>query len=48
LAPGRGVKAAYDIVRRHVPRLSSDRSMSAGIQLIVEAIRQGEFEALLS
>jgi histidine ammonia-lyase len=48
LSPGRGVRAAYDIVRRRVPRLSSDRSMSSGIQLIVEAIRQGEFDALLS
>src|SRR5687768_10334790 len=32
LRPGRGVKAAYDIVRAHVSRLSSDRSMSPDIQ----------------
>jgi histidine ammonia-lyase len=48
LAPGRGVQTAYDIVRGQVPRLSSDRSMSSGIQLIVEAIRRGEFDALLN
>ncbi|HEV7473471.1 MAG TPA: histidine ammonia-lyase [Pyrinomonadaceae bacterium] len=47
LAPGRGVQSAYDIVRAHVTRLEADRSMSADIQRIVEAIRQGEFDALL-
>jgi histidine ammonia-lyase len=47
LSPGRGAKAAYEIVRSHVPRLISDRSMSADITRISEAIRQGEFDALL-
>jgi histidine ammonia-lyase len=47
LSPGRGAKAAYEIVRSHVPRLISDRSMSADITKISEAIRQGEFDALL-
>ena len=47
LTPGRGVKGAYDIVRAHVPRLTADRSMSSDIRLIVEAIRQGEFDELL-
>lgn len=46
LAPGRGVKAAYDVVRAHVSPLLADRSMSADIQKIVEAMRQGEFESL--
>jgi histidine ammonia-lyase len=47
LAPGRGVQSAYEIVRARVPRLEADRSMSADIQSIVEAIRQDEFESLL-
>jgi len=46
LAPGRGVQSAYEIVRARVPRLEADRSMSADIQSIVEAIRQGEFDSL--
>ena len=45
LAPGRGVQSAYEIVRARVPRLEADRSMSADIQSIVEAIRQGEFDS---
>jgi histidine ammonia-lyase len=44
LTPGRGVKLAYEIVRAHVPRLVADRSMSGDIQLIVQAIRDGEFD----
>jgi len=47
LAPGRGVQSAYEIVRARVSRLEADRSMSADIQSIVEAIRQGEFDSLL-
>ncbi|HEV7797110.1 MAG TPA: histidine ammonia-lyase [Pyrinomonadaceae bacterium] len=47
LAPGRGVQAAYEIVRAHVLRLEADRSMSADIQKIVEAMREGEFDSLL-
>lgn len=47
LAPGHGVQTGYDTVRRHVALLSVDRSMSAGIQSIVEAIRNGEFDSLL-
>jgi histidine ammonia-lyase len=46
LAPGRGVKAAYDVVRAHVSPLLGDRSMSADIQKIVEAMRRGEFDSL--
>ena len=44
LAPGRGVKQAYDVVRTHVPRLTVDRSMSLDIQKIVAAIRADEFD----
>lgn len=47
LAPGRGAKAAYDIVRAHVPPLTNDRSMSADINRISEAIRSREFDSLL-
>ena len=44
LQPGRGVKQAYEIVRRHVPRLTSDRAMSGEIQTVAQAIRVGEFD----
>jgi histidine ammonia-lyase len=47
LAPGRGVQSAYEIVRARVARLEADRSMSADIESIVAAIRQGEFDLLL-
>ena len=46
LTPGRGVKAAYEIVRSHVSPLVADRSMSGDIQKIVEAVRGGEFDSL--
>jgi len=46
LQPGRGVKQAYDIVRQHVARLTADRAMSAEIQAIANAIRDGEFDSL--
>src|SRR5437867_1652840 len=46
LQPGRGVKQAYEIVRSHVARLTSDRAMSADIEKIVTAIRDGEFDVL--
>ena len=47
LAPGRGVKAAYDLVRARVAPLIADRSMAGDIQGIAEAIRAGEFDSLL-
>src|SRR5882672_3431355 len=47
LAPGRGVKAAYDLVRTRVSPLLADRSMSVDIQKIAEAVRAGEFDSLL-
>ncbi|HKN82633.1 MAG TPA: histidine ammonia-lyase, partial [Pyrinomonadaceae bacterium] len=46
LAPGRGVKQAYEIVRKHVAPLTMDRSMSGDIEEIVAAIQRGEFEFL--
>ncbi|MEP6570102.1 MAG: histidine ammonia-lyase [Acidobacteriota bacterium] len=48
LAPGRGVSAAYDIVRSHVSLLTADRSMSGDIETMVGAIREGEFDLLLN
>ncbi len=48
LVPGRGVKAAYDVVRREVAPLTSDRSMSADIEKLVEMINAGEFDSLLN
>jgi histidine ammonia-lyase len=47
LKPGRGVRQAYEIVRRHVARLTVDRAMSAEIEGTAEAIRAGEFRELL-
>ncbi|HEY0005649.1 MAG TPA: histidine ammonia-lyase [Pyrinomonadaceae bacterium] len=44
LLPGRGVRRAYEIVRSHAPRLARDRSLSADIQRLAEAIRRGEFD----
>ena len=46
LAPGRGVKAAYDVVRKKVAALASDRSMSRDIERIAQAVRDGEFDSL--
>ena len=46
LAPGRGVKAAYDIVRAQVAPLAADRSMSREIETIAQAVRKGEFDSL--
>jgi histidine ammonia-lyase len=47
LVPGRGVKQAYEIVRRLVTSLTEDRSMSADVQRIVAAINHGDFDSLL-
>jgi histidine ammonia-lyase len=47
LQPGRGVKQAYEIVRRQVMRLTSDRAMSGDIEAITKKIRAGEFDELL-
>ncbi|HEY6230423.1 MAG TPA: histidine ammonia-lyase [Pyrinomonadaceae bacterium] len=46
LAPGRGVKAAYDVVRAHVAPLTADRSMSREIESLAEAIRNDEFDSV--
>ncbi len=46
LAPGRGVKQAYEIVRRHVAPLTQDRVMSGDIEKVKAAIVRGEFDLL--
>ncbi len=46
LAPGRGVKQAYDLVRGLVPPLTEDRATSKDIEEIVSAIRRGGFDEL--
>jgi len=47
LAPGRGVKQAYEIVRRHVAPLTTDRVMSGDIEETARAVFRNEFESLL-
>jgi histidine ammonia-lyase len=44
LRPGRGVQRAFDTVRAHAPRLTRDRSLTADIESIAAAIRDGEFD----
>ncbi|HEU4435332.1 MAG TPA: histidine ammonia-lyase [Pyrinomonadaceae bacterium] len=46
LAPGRGVKQAYDIVRGLAPPLTVDRATSHDIERITDAIRRGVFDEL--
>jgi histidine ammonia-lyase len=48
LAPGLGVKQAYETVRRLVPPLTADRAMSKDIEKIRAAIVRGDFESLSS
>jgi histidine ammonia-lyase len=47
LQPGHGVKQAYEIIRRHVSRLTSDRAMSGEIEALTAKIRSSEFDELL-
>jgi len=46
LEPGKGVKQAHEIVRKHVLRLTSDRAMSGDIERICRGIRYGEFDEI--
>ena len=47
LQPGRGVRQAYEIVRSHVSRLTSDRPLAPDIERIVTAITVSEFDELI-
>ena len=44
LQPGKGVRRAHELVRRDVPRLTIDRSISAEIEMIAAALRDGKFD----
>jgi len=44
LAPGRGVSRTYTAVRREVPALEEDRSMSAEIERVAAGVRAGRFD----
>jgi histidine ammonia-lyase len=46
LAPGRGVKQAYEIVRGHVPPLTHDRAMAKDIEKLTSAIIRGDFQTI--
>jgi histidine ammonia-lyase len=48
LAPGVGVKRAYQIVRQLVAPLTQDRSMSSDIEKIRDAIVGEKFAGMLS
>ena len=41
LQPGEGVRAVHDAVRELSPRLTDDRSLSADIERVAEAVRSG-------
>lgn len=43
LKSGKGVEAAYNVLRSIAPKVTEDRSMSADIELVAEAIRKGDF-----
>ncbi len=45
LQPGEGVRAVHDVVRSLSPRLDEDRSLSADIELVADAIRSGAIVA---
>ena len=46
LAPGRGVKQAYEIVRKLIAPVTTDRSMSGDIEKLTAAIVRGDFDLL--
>jgi histidine ammonia-lyase len=44
LRPGRGVRRAHEAVRSHAARLTRDRTLSADIERVAQALRRGEFD----
>lgn len=46
LKPGRGASQAYEIIRKYVARLTSDRAMSKEIEAVAYAVRDGNFDSL--
>jgi histidine ammonia-lyase len=45
LEPGRGARAAHDLVRTLSPRLRDDRPLGPDIEAVADAIRNGSFVA---
>ncbi len=45
LAPGKGIKIAYECIRKHVPPLEGDRSLAEDIQAIKALMDSGELVA---
>lgn len=46
LQPGRGVKRAYDLVRRHVAPLDGDRVLTGDIEALRDEVRSGAFASI--
>ena len=45
LSPGRGTRAAYEAIRRHIPRLDDDRPLHPDVNLAADLVRSGEILA---
>ena len=43
LRPGVGVRQAYEVVRRHAPRVAQDRTTTPDLEKLAAALRAGEF-----
>ena len=41
-----GIERAYGLVRAVSPRVDADRSMSADVAVVAQAIRKGEFDGI--
>jgi histidine ammonia-lyase len=48
LRSGRGVEAAYDLIRARVPALTADRSAAPDIAALAELIGEAAFERLMN
>jgi histidine ammonia-lyase len=48
LRPGRGVKAAYDIIRQEIPPLTGDRVLSKDMESVARMVRSGAFTQTIS
>jgi histidine ammonia-lyase len=46
LQPGRGVKRAYDLVRKHVAPLDGDRVLTGDIEALRDEVRSGAFASI--
>jgi histidine ammonia-lyase len=46
LKSGAGVERAYELIRSISPRVDADRSMSADIAAVAQAIRKGDFDGI--